>query len=95
LETYRETIHASFLKVDGLILDVDDKVAISLTDAAVAVHHFARGVFERWGYLHGIFEAVAVAGGGVGLAGGGWGPGGGHSGWMMEDVDSSGVDTVR
>jgi hypothetical protein len=80
LETYREIMHASFLKIHGLILDVDKKVAISLTDTAIAVHHFARGVFERWGYLHGIFEAVAVAGGHVGLAGRGWGLRGGHGG---------------
>jgi hypothetical protein len=42
-------------------LDIDDEVAVSLADTAITVHDFARRIFERWRYLYGVFEAVAVA----------------------------------
>ena len=80
VKTYREFFQASFLKVDRLIFDIDDKVAVSHADTTVTVYDFASGVFERWRYFYGVFEAVAVARSGVCLASCGWGLGGGHVG---------------
>ena len=59
-------------------MDIDEEVAVSIADTAVAVHDFAGSVLERWRYLYGVFEAVAVARSGVGLASRGRGLGGGH-----------------
>lgn len=71
--TYIELLHAAFLEVDGRVIDVDDEVAVALTDAAVAVYDFASGVCEGWGDIYGVFETVTVAGGRVGLRGCGGG----------------------
>lgn len=83
--TYRELLVASLLVSDILLVDVDEEISVPRTDAAITVHDCGRGVRERRRDGHGVLEAVAVAGGSVGLAGLRWcgccwGFGGGHDG---------------